>query len=247
MHEIEMNANSPKVAVFIDYDNLTELHKMSKILDVVTKALLQSEIDSKGGNGSCSIRIYGGWFEGTLMTKLAQDLSVAIQNDFPTIVRIPQSGQGIIPLVTTAELAVSMLEDPTQHLFGTYRKKGKPNNVRVQKPENVGCSDASCLLPNLRKMLKSGHCPISTCAVMSQELVYRHEQKMVDTMLTCDMIYAQKSSFSHIILISGDDDFFPPVQTILLRGTPVVRFHTRPGRMRAITPRFGAKLIEMVL
>jgi len=236
-----------KLAVFIDYDNLQDGHKTSGMLDVITKALLRTPIVSKDTRGTCDVRIYGGWYEGPTMTKLAQDVFVAIQGEFPAIVRLPSVGSGIIALTATAELAVAMMEEPSHHLFDTYRKKGRPGNLRVQKPEDVGCTNTSCPLPLAKKLLKTGGCPIHTCSVTADDLVYRHEQKIVDTMLACDMIYAPKLDYEHLILLSGDDDFLPPLRTVLLRGTPVARFHPRPNRIRKPIPSFGKHLTEIDL
>lgn len=239
-------------SVFIDYDNLLDIHKISGVRDIVTKALLkaliQAPINSSATRGTCSIRVYGGWYEGTVMTQLAQDVAVAVQREFPAIIHLPTSLSGQnISLAMTAELAVALLEEPSHHLFNTYRKKGKPTNVRVQTPAVVGCSDIACPLPQARKLIRTGKCPISTCIITTSELVYRHEQKIVDTMLTCDLIYTTQLGYDRVILISGDDDFLPPIRTALLRGTTIVRFMTKPNRTPAAFPPVGAALFQIEL
>lgn len=236
-----------KLALFIDYDNLLDGQKSSGILDVATKALMQTPLSSSIARGSCDIRIYGGWYEGLAMTQRAQALAVAIGNEFPAIIRVPRKGEGVVALAANAELAVAMMEEPSHHLFGTYRKKGKPGNLRVQRPAEVGCTDTTCPLPLAKKLLKSGKCPISSCSVVADDLVYRHEQKVVDTMLACDMVYAPTQDYQHIILISGDDDFLPPLRTVLLRGTPVARFHPKPNSLRTALTIRGAQLTDIDL
>jgi uncharacterized LabA/DUF88 family protein len=181
------------------------------------------------------------------MTKRAQDLAIAIGKTFPAIIRIPNKTGEIASFVASAELAVAMMEEPSHHLFGTYRKKGKPRNLRVQQPAEIGCTDKSCPLPMAKKLLKTGGCPVSSCMVTADDLVYRHEQKIVDTMLACDMIYAPTQDYSHLILVSGDDDFLPPLRTVLLRGTPVARFHPQPNRIRTAVSVRGAQLIDIDL
>ncbi len=236
-----------KLAIFIDYDNLLDGHKMSGILDVATKTLLQTPISSSIVRGTCDIRIYGGWYEGPTMTKRAQELAVAINNEFPAIIRVPSQTGEISSFTANAELAVAMMEEPSHHLFGTYRKKGKPNNLRVQQPEEVGCTDQTCPLPVAKRLLKTGSCPISSCIVTAADLVYRHEQKIVDTMLACDMVYAPSLNYNQLILVSGDDDFLPPLRTVLLRGTPVARFHPKPNQTRTPLAIRGAQLIDINL
>ncbi len=63
-------------------------------------------------------------------------------------------------------------------------------------------------LPSAKMLLKTGTCPVSTCTVAAVDLVYRHEQKIVDTMLTCDLIYSTHLSYDCVILVSGGRRLF---------------------------------------
>lgn len=234
-------------AVFIDYDNLSPLQKQAGVLDVVTRAMLQIPLDSVYERIRCDVRIYGGWYEGAQITRMAQDVVVQIQSDFPAIVRIPKTGIGYVRVLMNAELAVSLLQEPGHHLFNTYRRKGKPANIRVENPQVVGCADVSCVLPMMKKLLRSGNCPKAGCGIKTGNLVYRDEQKIVDTMLSCDLIHAARSDVSQIILVSGDDDFLPPLRTVLLNGVSAIRFHPKPNCQRASFPMGGGKLLELDL
>ena len=240
--------DQPLLAIaFIDYDNLRQDHKSAGMLDVVTKAFVLVPWDHSITRGRCEVRVYGGWYEGDQMTRLAQDLSAELQRDFPAIVRVPLGNNNILSLSANAELAVSLLQEPGHHLFNTYRRKGKPANVRVEKPDDVGCVDAACVLPQMRKLLKSGNCPKDGCTVSNCDLIYRHEQKIVDTMLTCDLIHAVDRVSGRVILVSGDDDFLPPLRTVLLRGGAAVRCHPKPSTQRQPFPAVGSQLLEVDL
>lgn len=234
-------------AVFIDYDNLLAAQKTSGILDVVTKALIQVPLAVVSPRAKCDVRVYGGWYEGSQITRLAQEVTIELQRDFPAVIRLPAAGSDHVLVSTNAELAVALLQEPGHHLFNTYRRKGKPANVRVVAPIDAGCIDASCVLPLMKKLLSTGNCPKAGCGVAMGDLVYRHEQKIVDTMLSCDLIHAGNGIADRVILVSGDDDFLPPLRTILLRGTPVVRFHPKENYQRASFPHVGAQLLEMGL
>jgi len=231
-------------AVFIDYDNLLPTQKAAGVLDVVTKALIQIPLGAAGARARCDVRVYGGWYESTEITRLAQDVTIEIQRDFPKIIRLPVGDGNHVAVSANAELAVALLQEPSHHLFNTYRRKGKPYNVRVEKPTIVGCADPDCILPLMKKLLKTGNCPKPGCGVAVGDLVYRHEQKIVDTMLSCDLIHAAGGGTDRIILVSGDDDFLPPLRTILLRGAAAVRFHPKPNCQRASFPHGGATLLE---
>lgn len=234
-------------SVFIDYDNLLENHKATGIIDVVTRALMQVPIDTDSSRAKCDVRIYGGWYEGPQLTRRAQDIAIQIQNDFPKIIRLQKFSGGVMPVSAYAELAVSLMQEPGHHIFDTFRRKGKPANVRVEKPENVGCNDPQCVLPMMKKLLNKGKCPKNGCGVTSTNLVYRDEQKIVDTMLACDLIFAAASEVDQVILISGDDDFLPPLRTVLLRGGNVIRLHPRENFRPAPFPKIGPRLIERSL
>lgn len=233
--------------IFIDYDNLLSAQKSAGILDVVTKALIQIPLDAVTTRAKCDVRVYGGWYEGNQITRLAQDVAIEIQRDFPKVIRLPVAGSEHVLVSVNAELAVALLQEPGHHLFNTYRRKGKPANVRVVEPTDAGCADTACVLPLMKKLLNTGNCPKAGCGVATGELVYRHEQKIVDTMLSCDLIHAGSGVADRVILVSGDDDFLPPLRTILLRGAAAVRFHPKMNNQRASFPQGGAQLIEMDL
>lgn len=233
--------------VFIDYDNLLPGQKQAGILDVVTKVLVQVPWNPSLKRGNCEVRVYGGWYEGSQITRLAQDVTVEMQRDFPAIIRIPVDDGGVLALSTNAELAVALLQEPGHHLFNTFRRKGKPRNVRVEKPADVGCVDADCLLPQVRQLLRRGDCPKDGCMVTSCDLVYRHEQKIVDTMLTCDLIHAVDRVSGRVILVSADEDFLPPLRTAALRGGSVVRCCPQPSSQRLQLPQGGPQIHEVEL
>lgn len=243
-----MSEQDLRFAVFIDYDNLQPRQKAAGILHVVTCALTQTPIHENIVRAKCDVRIYGGWYEGSLISRAAETVTVAIQLEFPKIIRRVSSAGHLVSLSTSAELAVALLEEPSHHLFNTYRRKGRPGNLRVETPQSVNCHDPACLLPQFKRLLQKGRCPKNGCVVTASQLVYRDEQKLVDTMLTCDIIYAANNGYHSVILISGDDDFLPPLRTIVLRGANVIRFHPKLNNQRqTLSFRSGAKLIELEL
>ncbi|MGU9854569.1 NYN domain-containing protein [Pseudomonas sp. LF245] len=234
-----------KITMCVDYDNLSPLQKSSGILDVVQKTLIQASGMFPPGIASCEVRLYGGWYEGDDLSVLSQQLSVKIQSEFPAVLRVPSERGGVVIFMTTAELAVSLLEEPGHQLFNTYRRKGRPSNIRVETPASVGCSTSTCPLPLAKKLLQKGSCPTLGCVTGGSSLVYRHEQKLVDTMLTCDLIYLSDQKYDFLFILSADDDFLPPIRTLLMRGAKIIRVH--PNMSNALLPiKVGAStLIEL--
>lgn len=233
--------------IFIDYDNLSRQQKIKGLLDIITQALVQMPFWGNLTRVKCNARIYGGWYEGETLTRDAQDVTGKLQKDFPTSRRLPMRNNGVqVTFSIDAELAVALIQEPGHLMFDTYRRKGKPRNIQVERPEDVGCDDKECFLPLVKKILNDGKCPKTECKVRKANLIYRHEQKIVDTMLSCDMIYAANEKAS-IALMSSDDDFLPPLRTVILQGTKVVRFHTQPNNHRVSCSVSGTTLLEMDL
>lgn len=233
-----------RIAICIDFDNLLPHHKSDGVRKTIEK-ILQTCVNLNNTKATCEIRIYGGWYEEKVMTKLAQKISTEIQNDFPAIFRVSMRDKQICIITSTAQLAVALIEEPNHHLFSTYRRKGKPSNIRVEMPSNIGCSNSSCILPMAKKLLQTGRCSNPSCTTSSDSLVYRHEQKIVDTMLACDLIYLCKQKYENIIIVSSDDDFLPPIRTAMLSGSKVIRVHTKSNQYRSEIRIAGSKLIEM--
>lgn len=234
-----------KVAICIDYDNLLDVHKSTGMLDIVTKTLMKLPATQADTGGECEIRLYGGWYEGNVMTQRAQNISVEIQRDFPALVRLEAHSDRPLVMRLTAELAVALLEEPSHHLLSTFRKKGQPQNVRVESPQNVGCKNTMCALPTARQLLSSGKCPIAGCVTLNQQLIYRHEQKMVDTMLTCDLFNLAKKQYDHLLLISDDDDFLPPIRTLVLQGAKITRVRQKSNMLIAPIVVAGTQVVQM--
>lgn len=216
-----------KIAICIDYDNLEETQKHSGILSVVTSVLQKMHFDSLPSNSICHIRLYGGWFEGSSMSQLSQAVSVKIQQEFPGIIRLIDTKGRTSAIQASAELAMSLLEEPGFHLFDTYRRKAHPRNIRIETQANIGCSTQGCPIPIVQKLLRTGTCPTNGCTTGNKKLLYRNEQKIVDTMLTCDLLYLSQQQYNEILLISQDDDFLPPIRSIILRGSKIIRVHPK--------------------
>jgi uncharacterized LabA/DUF88 family protein len=225
--------------IFVDYDNLTEELKSKGLLDLVRKILFELEHDRLLKRVKCNIRVYGGWYEGANLTNLAEKIVLETLRDFPKTTCIDG-----ISLLIEAEVAFSLIEEPAHHLFNTYRRKAKPNNIRIKSQEFVGCSETNCLIPQIKKLFKTGKCPKSGCTIDTR-LLYRNEQKIVDTMLTCDIVYSSQLGPNLVVLVSSDDDFLPPIRSISLRGIRTLRCHTKANEQRCMIESHDSLFKEM--
>lgn len=210
------------MVVLIDYDNidfgLTRLgvhHIISKIISRI------DPVEITSGN-RVSARLYGGWYENNNFTRRAQNLSTDIRTNFPSVFTLSDNTTQVI---VNCELAFSMLADPTNHLFHTYRPRGIPEGLKVLHPNAVGCNDPHCPLILTYDFITNDVC--SRCGnVRPKDLFYRGEQKLVDTMLTSDLIYSVNQPLN-LCIVSSDDDIWPGIITTLNLGKGVVQLHTR--------------------
>lgn len=218
------------IILLIDYDNLSPQQKETGILDLAVGILFRIPFESNVRSADCHIRIYGGWFEEDRITNLAEQIIRKIGKDFPCVKYIDPH-EGRIAIKFQAELALGLLQEPNRFLSHTYRSNKRLTNVRIEKPDQVGCFDPDCILKDLKKLIKKGRCPKKTCQITGN-LIYRSEQKIVDALISCDLVYAADKLADLVILVSGDDDFVPPLRTAALNEKTVIRFNTTPNNRR---------------
>ncbi len=62
---------------------------------------------------------------------------------------------------------------------------------------------------------------------------YRSEQKLVDSMITVDLIHFAMNKSESLVLVSGDDDMWPGIRYALLQDASIIhlvpKVTTRPG------------------
>lgn len=127
--------------LYIDYDNLNPDQKRQGLLDLVTRALLATAVPTEKTSGRCEVRVYGGWYEATTLTPLAQNIIVEIGRDFPRVLPF-RSTRGVSgKLAVAAELARSLEAEPAHHLFNTLRQKSAPRTLKCVHPGAKGCTD----------------------------------------------------------------------------------------------------------
>jgi uncharacterized LabA/DUF88 family protein len=189
----------------------------------------QSELS---GSKRIKVRFYGGWYENNQFTTKAQNLSTDISSSFPNTILLSDNKTKII---VDCELAYSILADPNNHLFHTYRRRGFPLGIHAKTKDEINCSDPNCPIEIVIDFVNNNIC--KQCKIVKPyDVFYKAEQKLIDTMLTSDMIHAS-IQHSIIVIVSSDDDFWPGIKTSLMHGLRILHIHTR-NRM---TPSFYSK------
>lgn len=211
--------------VLVDYDNLPRrerdkglVYLAERIVEVVTARQTPT-------SGRISLKIYGGWYGRGALTPRGQALSAEATANFPRVVSLPDGRR--VPI--GSELAYGLEIEPTRHLWRTYRPREPALDVMCHTPMEAGCTNTSCPLVPMEAFITSGVCSAAGCSIGVPDFLYRTQQKLVDTMLTADLIHLALADSRNICLVSSDHDLWPGVRTALILGRPLVHVHTRHG------------------
>ena len=220
--------------VLIDYNNIQPNYRQRGV-NYVIESVLESLPESLLPHGvDLAIRLYGGWYEASRLSRGAQMLSGEIAKHFPRNISLGTPGKPRIARVFV-ELARSLLLDPSRIIPDTYRVKQAPRNLGVKSVPFTGCVDEKkCSLLDTHHLFDSGQCPASGCFVGVPEIIERNEQKLVDTMLTVDLVWSASSQISDIVVVTSDDDFWPGIRTAIYSDVSVHHVHTFSGRRTPI-------------
>ena len=201
-----------KALVLVDFDNLekelrTDLAKLeAAIYSAVSRAKKYDEI---------RLRLYGGWFH-------FKNPSIAARHLAPWVYGFPHV---IDKTLLNAELARS-LGFESHDLRHTFRSRTKKPSIQVN-PSKICTSDPSCDLYRLGLIISTGKCNIGSCGKDLSDAFLINEQKLVDTMISTDLIYFSTAIGEDIFLVSSDDDFIPALRYLGYTGHVVRVIHTK--------------------
>ena len=205
-----------EIILLIDFDNyfvkpiegysIQEFeYELKIIIDHVTETIEENRCFI------LKIRLYSGWFENSRLTKKTSETlqKIAGLSLFPIILSNKSLINGQIDIATT-------LYDIPEYTFeNTYREKQGVPRIRVNqdKMDSI-CQDnkkhcPAHLLTNFTKK-KNKICHVEGCSTNHNEIFFLREQKMVDTMIACDLItFCECEYVESIFLISDDIDHIP--------------------------------------
>jgi hypothetical protein len=221
------------VYVLVDYDNISDLDRargiaytVSRIVDALGARLTPGE--------RVRLRLYGGWYYRHLPSRANQTVNADVTANFPRTTRVSGSAPPL-QVSVAVELATSLMINPRRVLENTYRTRTVPQNIRCATPPFSGCANVgTCPIAGLHYLFDGATCPQNGCVVSRDDLLTRGEQKLVDTMLTTDLLYLATRNERSVSVVSSDDDMWPGIQAATSMGTEVLHIQTIPGRK---TPR----------
>jgi hypothetical protein len=216
--------------MLVDFDNVSLIERKRGLKNVVERivACLPPAIFNQGTR--VEVRLYGGWYQENRLSHSAQRIAAEIAGEFP----------GVVPVATdsvknglkvTVTLARSLITNPRKELINTYRVRGCPPNLKVHPQPMPTCkSPHSCGLKETIDFFLSGCCNTRGCNTSLGHLLFKAEQKLVDTMITTDIIAASHAGCEALAVVSNDDDLWPGIQTALDLGVKVFHIHPKIGR-----------------
>src|ERR1035438_976313 len=189
----------------VDYDNLpitvqqAGMNNLAHQIDVVAKAADPSLSD-------LHIRLYGGWYTQAGLTKKGTQLSQEIGTTFP----IPLMHSSGTRRYLRCEIASALLSSPSDVFYATLRRRaGMRSRLASKSPmwcaNPSGCTIQACV------RWSQGSCSVAGCSVVSTEAFEYYEQKLVDTLLCCDLVHLSLAQNDPIYVISDDDDMTPAI------------------------------------
>lgn len=215
----ELGAGSPAkiydVVLLVDFDNVC--HHLELSTDVLTAEInrwLALAVGVVPNVAAVSIRLYGGWLQEGSLTKVGSKLLTGIPGDFFPVV---DSSAGVDRILRgSIELATRLVRVPQIEWGHTYQeKRGLPRLRMAEKPRPDACQDhESCPIDQIQRISRrrDRECHIDGCSVRNESAFLLREQKMVDTLMACDLIeYARQGV--HTIVMSNDLDLLPSVAT----------------------------------
>lgn len=202
------------VGVLIDFDNFAPpgsgLNESS--LSHALQTCIRRALEVHDGVARVEVRLYGGWMSGGLLSRRGSEVAaLATQIDpFPLVLPARRILRGSLTLATSLWGDETIFDD-------TYRSRGAVPRLRLAgTPVPEGCQEdrKTCPARILKQFTQSAKrmCPATQCPVTAELAFVAHEQKMVDTLLACDLIeMASNGQYSGISVVTADTDLMPPL------------------------------------
>ena len=201
------------VVVIIDFDNYFGTDVALLTIENFELALtdIVVECEKKFKNFQrINIRLYGGWFHDTTFTKQASSIQLLLSQ----IQIFPKVKNGKV-INGDVELVSSLYEIPNHKWQYTYKEKSGIPRIRINHDIiDDMCNNNRNLCPKylIYKFTskKQKQCHVSGCTHLHKNIFKGIEQKMIDTMIACDVISTvNDESIKGVFILSDDQDHFP--------------------------------------
>jgi hypothetical protein len=169
-------------------------------------------------------RLYDGWFDDVGRgTDLYALVRAHIRDAYPTRRKRYR---------LFVEIADSLLSAKGERLLNTFRDVGGlgPHKISVTDAGPTACfRPGNCAISDLRAWTK-GRCPVQGCTVETVGIASHRQQKLVDTSIIADAVWAASHQMPFAI-VSDDEDVIPGLIAGRALGTKVI-WATRASKPR---------------
>jgi len=193
--------------VLIDFDNI---EKSLRINNQGLENRLYRIVTANKYYKKINFRFYGGWDYQKRTSYSALALLPWIHS-YPHLIN---------KTILNAELVRSLAFE-TNTLPFTFRRRSK-NYVFNVDPSKICRNDSTCELFMLHSILSNHKC----CNKDLFGAFLFNEQKLVDSMISTDLLYLSSLKSTDLYLVSSDDDFIPTIRYLCFLGNSVSIIHT---------------------
>lgn len=230
--------------ILVDYHNLP-----LRVVDAGV-AQLASTVDSLAysiypDTEETTVRLYGGWYDHSGLSNQGTRVTQEINRHFP----LPLRRDGGKIRYVRCEIASSLVSLKAELFFATVRqRRGMDTFLRGVAPP--GCIDtANCTIPTVLEWSRRKGCPTAGCPVRTIDAFVCNQQKLVDTLMCCDLItLASAGSSMRLFLVSEDDDLIPALLLARAYGANVWHVRTKASKGRlydAMLRRQGVQIASL--
>lgn len=204
------------VVAIVDFHNVFNRNVM-QITEEQYLSFFQSLVELIVGNTDDEhiiyIRLYGGWYKSHTMSNAASDVQIKISHLHVFDNRAFDNRKRL-----SGSIELALVQHGLDEIwYNTLQEKQGLPRLRVNEEmqgELCAANEDICPVHILKKFVnkKRSVCVTEGCQKVHQQVFYRREQKMVDTMMVCDTLtYANDSEIDSVYVVSDDIDLFPGI------------------------------------
>lgn len=200
-----------KGVILVDFDNAFYGCEMNgSMIRAQISSFIDQAKDDMTDMEQLEVRLYGGWRGNAVFTQKADILhsEVEVMNSelFPFVLD-KHLVHGNVSLVTSLFGVEYVWENTFQEKSGIHR-------LNVRKIDGPKCASESsrCPIHLISKATKNRDvmCPVEECGYIDFSQLVRMEQKMVDSMMVCDILeYTKDKEYGLVTVVSDDVDLHP--------------------------------------
>lgn len=205
------------IVALIDFDNFyREVQQYQNVAVLIHEfnRIVGEALEINAMTEHVIIRLYGGWMENGLLTQLASLIQQEISKARFFPLRHPKTS-GL--LRGNIDLATSLLSMPSMIWQNTRKRRNGLPRIRLDRSIISSICESNkdgCPVKILEKFTKKKGklCPVDGCTSTHNTAFTVIEQKMVDIILSCDILFLiDQPQVISLIIMSDDSDIHPAI------------------------------------